>query len=147
MLPGVFRPIDEYNQVFVLRFNEACVYASLYQRAEGFPERKNVDKDDSCGWENGVISGVEYGDAEGRAGYGRLSCIPSWVQVTTSRTFDSACQMSDKLWKVVDFDYLFECAEPAGQTDESIDAGCHLDFAFMHRIYKNLKRSNISIIS
>jgi hypothetical protein len=35
--------------------------------------------------------------------------------------------------------YLFECAESARQTDESIDACCHLDFAFMHRIYKDLE--------
>lgn len=48
--------------------------------------------------------------------------------------------------KNVDFDYLFECAESAGQTDEPTDACCHLDFAFMHRIYKNLKKSDILTI-
>ena len=33
---------------------------------------------------------------KGKGGYGRLSCIPSWVHVITSRTFHSAHQISDR---------------------------------------------------
>ena len=36
-------------------------------------------------------------DGEGKGGCGRLSCIPSWVHVITSRTFCSAGRVSDKL--------------------------------------------------
>ena len=56
----------------------------------------------------------------------------------------SGIRQTPKLWRMVNFDYLFECAEPTGQTNECIDAGCHLDFAFMHRIYKNLEGATYS---